>query len=158
MRFFCCWRVLVKHKSLIITAFVIVDVTLCCAQPVLDDSSCSSANTTTWSRVDTSVLPGPAKTHHNIVSSAVHSDGQFPLFSPPSKKSSTVPIRTVLTKTCKQYVHRMPISIVPTVPTRSPELQKALGIARIPVPKLPLSKWMSVSEFLQTATDKIKHN
>lgn len=53
-----------------------------------------------------------------------------------------------LTKTCKQYVHRIPISIVPTLPMSRPELKKALGIAKIPVPKLPFSKWIRVSEFL----------
>ena len=38
---------------------------------------------------------------------------------------------------------------VPTKPITSPAFKKALGMARIPVPKLPFSKWISVSVFLR---------
>ena len=40
------------------------------------------------------------------------------------------------------------MKIVPTKPITSPALKKALGMARIPVPKLPFSRWISVSVFL----------
>lgn len=38
---------------------------------------------------------------------------------------------------------------VAIVPVTRPLLQKALGIARIPVPKLPFSRWINVSVFLK---------
>lgn len=47
---------------------------------------------------------------------------------------------TRLTKTCKEYVHRIPMNKEPMVPTNRPALKKAFGIAKIPVPKLHLIK------------------
>lgn len=42
-----------------------------------------------------------------------------------------------------------PIIIVKINPVRRPEFLKASGIARIPVPKLPFSRWIIVSVFLK---------
>ena len=42
----------------------------------------------------------------------------------------------------------MPIKKVATKPKKRPALRKANGIARIPVPKLPFSRWISVSASL----------
>jgi hypothetical protein len=39
---------------------------------------------------------------------------------------------------------------VATTPNASPAFMKAIGIARIPDPKLPFSKWMKVSRSLST--------
>lgn len=46
-------------------------------------------------------------------------------------------------------MHKAPISKVETSPLNSPAFLKASGIAKIPVPKAPLSKCTSVSLFLQ---------
>lgn len=51
----------------------------------------------------------------------------------------------------------LPIMIVPIDPTKYPELWKAFGIARIPVPRDPFSKWKRVSEFLQGIWGKCIH-
>lgn len=48
-----------------------------------------------------------------------------------------------------QYIQRSPMMIVAITPTMYPALWKARGIARIPVPKLPFSRWSMVSELLK---------
>ena len=50
---------------------------------------------------------------------------------------------------CMQYVHKHPIIIVPIVPTIYPELLKAFGIAKIPMPNELLIKCIKVAELLQ---------
>lgn len=42
---------------------------------------------------------------------------------------------------------------VDTIPVAIPEFLNASGIARIPVPRHPLSKWMRVSAFLEKNTN-----
>lgn len=51
------------------------------------------------------------------------------------------------TNMCIQCVHITPIKSVPKSPTYRPAFLNAAGIARIPVPMFPLSKWISVSIF-----------
>lgn len=43
-----------------------------------------------------------------------------------------------------------PMAKVATTPNASPAFMKAIGIARIPDPKLPFSKWIKVSRSLKT--------
>jgi hypothetical protein len=38
-------------------------------------------------------------------------------------------------------------------PTMRPALKKALGMARMPVPRLPFSRWIRVSTFLPEKRD-----
>lgn len=47
-------------------------------------------------------------------------------------------------------MHKIPIKIVAMTPVTRPLLWNAFGIASIPVPKLPFSKWINVSVFLRT--------
>lgn len=55
---------------------------------------------------------------------------------------------TLLTSMCILYVHRKPMTRVPTVPINQPALWNAFGIANIPVPKLAFNKWNIVSKYL----------
>lgn len=48
-----------------------------------------------------------------------------------------------------EYVQSSPMTTVAIKPITYPALWKAFGIARIPVPKLPFSKWSNVSAFLK---------
>lgn len=66
----------------------------------------------------------------------------------PSFFSSLYPKKLSITKICMVCTHIIPIKTSPTEPTISPALRKASGIAKIPVPIFPLSKWMAVSRFL----------
>lgn len=56
---------------------------------------------------------------------------------------------SALTSKCMQYVQTNPMKIVPIAPVIYPEFLNAFGMAKIPVPKDPLSKWKSVSQFLK---------
>jgi|LakMenEpi03Aug12_release.lakeMendotaPanAssembly.Ray.scaffolds.fasta_scaffold352149_2 hypothetical protein len=47
-----------------------------------------------------------------------------------------------------QWVQIIAMTGSNTLPTQIPELRKAEGIAKMPVPMLPLSKWAIVSKFL----------
>lgn len=57
--------------------------------------------------------------------------------------------RILLTITWKQYAEKTPKSIVDIIPFTMPAYMKACGIAKIPVPRHPLSKWKRVSAFLK---------
>lgn len=46
------------------------------------------------------------------------------------------------------------MTAVETIPVAIPEYLKASGIARIPVPRHPLSKWIRVSAFLKKKRDQ----
>jgi hypothetical protein len=59
-------------------------------------------------------------------------------------------INTILTRICTQYVQMNPIANVATTPNARPAFLKAIGIAKIPDPKLPLSRWIKVSISLPT--------
>lgn len=48
--------------------------------------------------------------------------------------------RSDLTSICTQCVHIRPTTMVPTIPKARPPFLKAKGMARIPDPKLLLSK------------------
>jgi hypothetical protein len=45
-----------------------------------------------------------------------------------------------------------PIANVATTPNARPAFMKAIGMAKIPDPKLPLSRWIKVSRSLQRET------
>lgn len=49
---------------------------------------------------------------------------------------------------CMQYVQMKPMTTVPIAPTIYPEWLNAFGMANIPVPNDPFSKWINVSIFL----------
>lgn len=55
-----------------------------------------------------------------------------------------------LTSRCIVYVHRIPMAMVPKVPTTYPAFLNALGMAKIPVPRLAFRKCISVSKYLLT--------
>lgn len=61
-----------------------------------------------------------------------------------------------LTRMCIVWTQMMPIKTVPSVPTVNPAFLKASGIAKIPVPMLPFSKWIIVSQFLYEVTKLVK--
>lgn len=49
---------------------------------------------------------------------------------------------------CMQWTLMTPRTMQPIVPTTSPALQNAIGIARTPVPMFPFRMWIIVSRFL----------
>ena len=55
-----------------------------------------------------------------------------------------------------QWVQMMAMTGKRTDPTQSPELRKAPGMANIPVPMLPFSKWSIVSKFLDFHMNSFK--
>ena len=54
-----------------------------------------------------------------------------------------------LTSTWRQWVTSAPTMIVASTPVTSPARANACGIAKMPVPRLHLSRWTSVSRLLQ---------
>jgi hypothetical protein len=59
-------------------------------------------------------------------------------------------LNIILTSICTQYVQMNPMAKVATTPNARPAFLKAIGIAKMPDPKLPLSRWIKVSRSLQT--------
>lgn len=53
-----------------------------------------------------------------------------------------------------QYIQRNPMINVAIMPITYPALKNAFGIARIPVPKLPFSRWSMVSALLKNHREK----
>ena len=60
------------------------------------------------------------------------------------------------TRICTQYVQIKPTMNVAIRPNTRPAFEKANGIARIPLPKLPFSRWTSVSQSLSLKNDNYK--
>lgn len=62
----------------------------------------------------------------------------------------------VFTRTCTQYVQMPPIIKVAIKPKNRPAFLKAIGMANIPLPKDPFSKWIRVSKSLKNKNPMIK--
>lgn len=67
---------------------------------------------------------------------------------------NSLELNIILTRICTQYVQMNPMAKVATTPNVRPAFLKAIGIAKIPDPKLPLSRWIKVSRSLQI--EKVK--
>ena len=59
------------------------------------------------------------------------------------------------TRRCIQETQKTLRMTSPTVPNQMPEFLRASGMANIPVPMFPFSRWMIVSQFLKRKKNKV---